>query len=169
MSIKEYRDIRCGVLIVSDKGYAGKREDKSGEILSEMLKEKGFLIVKTSVVPDDRVRIKDTIITWVDEEGLALILTSGGTGVSPRDVTPQATEDVIEYQVPGIAEAMRAASLKKTPHAVLSRAVAGVRKTTLIINLPGSPKGARENFSVILPALGHALNKLAGDPSECAS
>lgn len=169
MSVLDGKDIRCGVLTISDKGYAGNREDKSGEILSGMLKEKGFLIAKTAVVPDDRARIRDTIITWVDEEGLALILTSGGTGVSPRDVTPQATEEVIEYQVPGMAEAMRAASLKKTPYAVLSRALVGVRKTTLIINLPGSPKGAEENLSVILPALGHALNKLGGDSSECVS
>ena len=162
------KEIRSGVLTISDKGAKGLREDESGEIILRMLEEHGLRVVKREIIPDDRQQIADTLIMWVDKDGLALIITSGGTGLSPTDVTPQAMEQVIDYQVPGMAEAMRAASLKKTPHAMISRAMAGVRNSSLIINLPGSPRGAEENFTVILPALYHALSKLAGDTTDCA-
>jgi molybdenum cofactor synthesis domain-containing protein len=159
---------QAGVLTISDKGSQGLRKDDSGEVVAGMLLEQGFSVIKREIIPDDRKQISDTLVRWVDNEGLALIVTSGGTGLSPTDVTPQAMEQVIDYQVPGMAEAMRAESLKKTPHAMISRAMVGVRKTCLIINLPGSPKGARENLSAVLPALNHALSKLTGDMSDCA-
>ena len=142
--------------------------DESGKIILRILEESGLTVVKREIIPDDLQQIADTLIMWVDKDGLALIITSGGTGLSPRDVTPQAMDQVIDYQVPGMAEAMRAASLKKTPHAMISRAMAGVRNSSLIINLPGSPRGAEENLSVILPALDHGLSKLAGDTTDCA-
>ena len=162
------KEIRAGVLTISDKGAKGLREDESGEIILRMLEEFGLTVVKREIIPDDRQQIADTLIMWVDKDGLALIITSGGTGLSSTDVTPQAMEQVIDYQVPGLAEAMRAASLKKTPHAMISRAMAGVRDSSLIINLPGSPRGAEENLSVVLPALDHGLSKLAGDTTDCA-
>ncbi len=162
------KEFRVGVLTTSDKGSRGLRKDESGDIVATMLEEQGFSVINRKIIPDDRQQIIDTLETWVDKDGLSLIVTSGGTGLSPTDVTPQAMEDVIDYQVPGMAEAMRAASLKKTPHAMISRAMVGIRKTCLIINLPGSPAGARENLSVVLPALNHALSKLAGDTSDCA-
>ena len=162
------KEIRAGVLTISDKGAKGLREDESGEIILRMLEDFGLTVVKREIIPDDRQQIADTLIMWVDKDGLALIITSGGTGLSPTDVTPQAMEQVIDYQVPGMAEAMRAASLKKTPHAMISRAMAGVRNSSLIINLPGSPRGAEENLSVVLPALDHGLSKLAGDTTDCA-
>ena len=158
----------AGVLTISDKGSRGLREDKSGAIVQDMLEGHDVAVIRREIIPDDRQQIVNTLISWVDELRLSLIVTSGGTGLSPTDVTPQAMKEVIEYEVPGMAEAMRAASLKKTPHAMLSRAMAGVRKGCLIINVPGSPGGARDNLSVVLPALKHGLSKLAGDPSECA-
>jgi len=161
-------EFKTGVLTISDKGSQGLREDESGEIVAAMLEAQGFPVLSREIIPDDRQQVVDTLIKWVDRNGLSLIITSGGTGLSPTDVTPQAMEEVIDFQVPGMAEAMRAASLKKTPHAMISRAIAGVRKTCLIINVPGSPKGARENLSVVFPALNHALSKLAGDTSDCA-
>ncbi len=162
------KEIRAGVLTISDKGAKGLREDESGKIILRILEESGLTVVKREIIPDDLQQIADTLIMWVDKDGLALIITSGGTGLSPTDVTPQAMDQVIDYQVPGMAEAMRAASLKKTPHAMISRAMAGVRNSSLIINLPGSPRGAEENLSVILPALDHGLSKLAGDTTDCA-
>jgi len=160
---------RAGVLTISDKGAAGLRKDESGKIVVSILEDQGVAVVRQEIVPDDRQQIADTLIRWVEKDGLALIITSGGTGLSPTDVTPQAMDEVIDFQVPGMAEAMRAESLRKTPHAMLSRAMAGVRKSCLIINLPGSPQGARENLSVVLPALNHGLSKLAGDTSDCGS
>lgn len=159
---------KTGVLTISDKGSQGLRKDESGRIVAAMLEAHGFAVKNKEIIPDDRGQVVDTLIRWVDANGLSLIITSGGTGLSPTDVTPQAMEEVIDYQVPGMAEAMRAASLKKTPHAMISRAMVGVRKTCLIINVPGSPKGAGENLSVVLPALNHALSKLTGDTSDCA-
>lgn len=160
---------KAGVLTMSDKGARGDRVDESGEIAADMLKADGFDLVKKGIVPDSIEDIRNTLIDWIDNNGLSLIVTSGGTGLSPTDVTPQAMKQVIDYEVPGISEAMRAASLKKTPHAMISRAMAGVRGTCLIINLPGSPRGVRENLEVVLPALKHGLSKLSGDTSDCAT
>jgi len=161
--------LEAGVLTLSDKGSRGERIDESGRLAAEMLDEEGLTVLRQEIVPDDRPKIIETLREWVDNVGLSLIVTSGGTGVSPTDVTPQAMEEVLDYEVPGFAEAMRAESLKKTPHAMISRAMAGVRGTCLIINLPGSPRGVRENLSVILPALKHAVLKLGGDTSDCAT
>ena len=166
MAKKEYE---TGVLTISDKGSEGLRKDESGEIISKILQEQGFRIIKMKIVPDERPQIANTLTEWADKDKLTLIVTTGGTGLSPRDITPQATLDIVDYEVPGMSEAMRAASLKKTPHAMISRAIVGVRNRCLIINLPGSPAGAEENLSVLLPALPHALSKLCGDPSDCAA
>jgi len=161
-------EIKAGVLTISTKGAAGLRDDESGDAVQRMLENQGIAVVQRHMVPDQLQEIADILITWADEDGLPLIVTSGGTGLSPNDVTPQAMETVIDYQVPGMAEAMRAESLKKTPHAMISRAMVGVRKASLIINLPGSPRGAGENLAVVLPALAHSLAKLGGDTSDCA-
>ena len=161
-------NIRSGILTISDKGSRGERKDESGNAAEEILEQEGYLIIEKSIVPDNREIISGTLRKWVDVSGLSLILTSGGTGLSPSDVTPQAMKDVIDFEVPGIAEAMRAKSLKKTPHAMLSRAIAGVRGNCLIINLPGSPRGVKENLEVVLPALRHGISKLMGDQSDCA-
>jgi len=160
---------KAGILTVSDKGSRGERKDDSGEAAAGILEKEGFRLSKKKIVPDDIRQIADTLIEWVDNDRLSLIVTSGGTGLSPTDVTPQAMEEVIDYKVPGIAEAMRASSLKKTAHAMLSRAIGGVRGSCLIINLPGSPNGVKENLSVVLPALKHGLSKLAGDTTDCAT
>ena len=159
---------RIGILTLSDKGARGERVDGSGPLLAVLVAELGK-VIKTLIIPDDAAIIAATLCTWADEEHLDLILTTGGTGLSPRDVTPEATLRVVDRLVPGMAEAMRSASLVKTPHAMLSRAVVGIRGATLIINLPGSPRGASENLAVLLPALGHALAKLQGDPADCAT
>jgi molybdenum cofactor synthesis domain-containing protein len=161
--------IRAAVITLSDKGSRGEREDESGPALRELLGSAGVSIVRSAVLPDDRSRIAALLAELADSGTVDLIVTTGGTGVAPRDVTPEATRDVIERELPGMAEAMRAESLRKTPNAMLSRAVAGIRGRVLIINLPGSPRGARENLSVILPALAHAVAKTQGDPSDCAS
>lgn len=158
----------AGVLTISDKASQGRRKDESGKTAAEMLEKEGYALARQKIVPDDRQKIVDTLVEWVDRDCLSLIVTSGGTGLSPTDVTPQAMREVIDYEVPGIAETMRAASLKKTPHAMISRAMAGVRGSCLIINLPGSPGGVKDNLSVVLPALKHALSKLGGDKTECA-
>ena len=163
------REFPTGVLTISDKGSQGKRVDESGKTALSLLQGAGFSVVQTRIIPDDREQITRTLIEWADKECLSLVVTSGGTGLSPRDVTPQAMKEVIDFEVPGMAEAMRAESLKKTPHAMISRAMAGVRKRCLIINLPGSPGGVKDNLSVVLPALKHALEKLGGDTSDCAT
>ena len=163
------KDFPAGVLTISDKGSQGKRVDESGKTAASLLQGAGFSVVQTRIVPDDRQQIAGTLTEWVDKDCLSLIVTSGGTGLSPSDVTPQAMKEVIDFEVPGMAEAMRAESLKKTPHAMISRAMVGVRKRCLIVNLPGSPGGVRDNLSVVLPALKHALEKLAGDTSDCVT
>lgn len=143
-----------GVLTISDLGAQGRREDVSGETIKEIVTERlGAEVTEYEIVPDERELIETVLVEWADVSKVDLILTTGGTGFSPRDVTPEATQAVIERQAPGLAEAMRSQGLKKTPHAMLSRAVAGIRGKTLIINLPGSPKAVRESLEVILPAL----------------
>ena len=159
--------IKAGVLTISDKGFQGQRKDESGPLLAEILKEAGYTVEKQDIVPDNVEKIAECLTKWVDIYGLRLIVTTGGTGVSPTDVTPEAMLKVIKYQIPGMAEAMRAASLTKTPYAMISRAIAGVRGNSLIINLPGSPGGAKENLVVVLPAINHTLDKIAGDRSDC--
>jgi len=161
--------IHAGIITVSDKGSQGKREDLSGPAIAEMLAGVAIEITQIIIVPDEKDQIRDAIINFADAKKLDLILTTGGTGVSPRDVTPDATLEVIDKQIPGMAEAMRQKSLLITPHAMISRAVVGIRGNSLIINLPGSPKSVKENLAVILPALKHAIEKIKGDDSECAS
>ena len=161
--------ISAGVITVSDRGSRGEREDKSGQEIVRMLKGIAATVVYTIIIPDEKDQIKDALIECTDKKKIDLIVTTGGTGVSPRDVTPDATLEVIEKEVPGMAEAMRRESAAITPHAMISRAVVGIRGCSLIINLPGSPRGVRENLAVILPALKHAIEKIKGDDAECAS
>ncbi len=158
---------KAAILVISDKASLGQREDKSGEVIAEILEQNGFDVIEKKIVPDEKDQIVAVLKEWSEKEEIPLIITTGGTGVSPRDVTPQATKEVVDYEIPGIAEAMRAKSLQITPHAMLSRAIAGVRKRSLIINLPGSPSGAKDNLLVVIPALEHALLKISGDTSEC--
>jgi molybdopterin adenylyltransferase len=157
----------AGVLTVSDKGSRGERVDESGRVIQECLASLGVRQTKYSIVPDEREAISDKLREWADE-GLDLILTTGGTGLAPRDVTPEATLDILDRVAPGFTEAMRAQSLKLTPRAMLSRAVAGICKKTLIINLPGSPKAVKECLEAILPALPHAVETVRGQAAECA-
>lgn len=160
--------ISVGIITVSDKGSKGEREDASGPAIEEMLGRIGGKVGKYVIVPDEKEQIKAAIIDMSDDLGLNLIFTTGGTGFSHRDVTPEATLEVVEKHVPGIPEAMRARSLQITPKAMLSRAEAGIRKNSIIINLPGSPKGVRECLEVIMPALEHGVEILVGEASECA-
>ena len=160
---------RAAIITLSDKGSKGEREDESGMIIREMIMSIGASVSHYEVLPDEKPGIVEVLSRLSDSGTIDLILTTGGTGVSPRDVTPEATREVIERELPGMAEAMRAESLKKTPHAMISRAIAGIRKRTLIVNLPGSPRAVRENLAVILPALPHAIEKINGDLRECGS
>jgi len=156
--------IRFGILTLSDRSARGERPDTSGLALAHLIQAEGWSVTKQAILPDDESAIRATLIKWVDSAEMDVILTTGGTGFAPRDVTPEATRAVIERDAPGLAEAMRAASLKITPHAMLTRIVTGIRKKTLIINLPGSPKGAVENFQVVLPVLEHAIKLLQESP-----
>lgn len=158
--------ITVAVLTLSDKGSRGEREDLSGPIIAEMLKSINAEIKYSEILPDEKTLIKEKLIAYTRE--VDLILTTGGTGLSPRDVTPDATLEVIERELPGITEVMRAEGLKKTQRSMLSRAVAGVREQTLIINLPGSPKAVQENLEVILQVIPHAVEKIKGDTKDCA-
>lgn len=155
------------MITISDKGFRGDRVDLSGKEIIRILDELDFSIEDYRIIPDEKDIIKSTILEFSDARKFDLVITTGGTGVSPRDVTPDATLEVIEREIPGMAEAMRRESLLKTPHAMISRAVAGIRGESLIINLPGSPRGARENLTVILPALKHTIEKIKGDQSDC--
>ena len=158
-----------GILTISDKGWRGERQDRSGEAIRETLSRTDARIVNCDIVPDDKELIAKKLVQWADGEKVDVIITTGGTGLSPRDVTPEATLSVVDKVVPGFAEAMRLASLKKTPMAMLSRAVAGTRGSCLIINLPGSPKAVRECLEPVLPALPHAVETLKGQVDECAT
>jgi molybdopterin adenylyltransferase len=158
--------IHVGILTVSDRSSRGERADASGPLLRQMTQQQGWTVDREAVVPDELAAIKATLMNWADVVRLDLILTTGGTGFAPRDVTPEATRAVIEREAPGLAEAMRAASLSKTHHAMLSRAVCGIRGRALIVNLPGSPKAAYENLATILPALPHAMALLQESPDS---
>jgi molybdenum cofactor synthesis domain-containing protein len=166
--IEVIHPLRAAVITASDKGSRGERVDESGALIRELLAGIDGAVVRYEIVPDDKETLKSLLIEAADQDHLDLVVTTGGTGLTPRDVTPDATLEVIDQQVPGMAEAMRAEGLKNTPRAMLSRAVVGVRKRTLIVNLPGSPKAVRENLSVILPVLPHAVETLRGDSGDCA-
>ncbi len=159
---------KAAVVTISDKASQGLREDVSGPVIKKLLTGIGIEITQSLVVPDEMDQITGALKRLCDSNEVSLVLTSGGTGLSPRDITPEATMQVIERQVPGMAEAMRAEGLKHTPRAMLSRGLVGIRGACLIINLPGSPKGAQENLETVLPALEHALDKACGDPRDCA-
>ena len=159
----------AAVITVSDKGYHGERVDTSGPNLVQILKEKGFDVTYTSILPDERDMIKEELVKCADELGIALVLTTGGTGFSPRDITPEATMEVVERPTPGIPEAMRYESLKITPKGCLSRSAAGIRGRTLIINLPGSKKASQENILAVIDAVAHGLDMLYSEGSaDCA-
>ena len=158
--------IRLGILTLSDRSSRGERADSSGPALAKLIEDEGWVVVKQSLLPDDEPAIREILSSWADSHEMDVLVTTGGTGFSPRDVTPEATRAVIERDAPGLAEAMRAASLRVTSHAMLSRIVTGIRRKTLIINLPGSPKGAVENLQVILSVLPHAVQLLHEDPAS---
>lgn len=158
--------IRFGILTLSDRSARGDRADASGPALADQVCAQGWLVSKRALLPDDKSAIGAELIAWADSGEVDIILTTGGTGFAPRDVTPEATRAVIQREAPGLAEAMRSASRVKTPHAMLSRSVAGIRGRTLIINLPGSPKGAVENLQVLIPVLEHAIQLLKEDPAS---
>lgn len=160
--------IKVGILTLSDKGSKGEREDLSGKALKDFSEVEGWKVIKYEIIPDEKEQIVEILKIWVDKEKLDFIITTGGTGVYPRDVTPEATKEVIEKEIPGIPEYIRYISYPLTPMAALTRGVAGIRKKTLIINLPGSPKAIKEIFPKLIPIVKHAIKKIKGDPSECA-
>ena len=160
--------MKAAVLILSDKGSKGERVDTSGPALREWLTVHGVQVIQTALIADEAEEIEATLRNWADAEQFDIIITCGGTGVSPRDVTPDATRRVLDREIPGLGEEMRRASAAITPHALLSRAIAGIRNSTLIVNLPGSPKGAIENLSAIWGAIPHGVAKMKGDPADCA-
>jgi molybdopterin adenylyltransferase len=161
--------MKAAILILSDKGSRGERQDTSGPALEKWLAEQGVKVMHTELIPDDEELIIVKLMGWADSGALDLVVTCGGTGVSPRDVTPEATLKVVERVIPGFGEEMRRASLAITPRAMVSRAIAGIRAATLIINLPGSPNGAIENLAAIWPAVPHAIAKIKGDSTDCAA
>ena len=161
--------IRFGILTLSDRSARGERDDASGPALANLIQGEGWSVVRQSLLPDDESAIREILTAWSDSGEIDVVLTTGGTGFAPRDVTPEATRAVIQREAPGLAEAMRAASLKVTPHAMLSRIVTGIRGKTLIVNLPGSPKGAVENLQVILPVIPHAIQLLHEDSASESS
>lgn len=163
------KDVKAAILTISDKGSRGEREDTSGPEIRSIVEAEGAKVISYEIIPDEQYEIKERLVRLADFEDVDLILTTGGTGFSPRDVTPEATLAVIERQAPGFVEAIRAESLKITPHAMLSRAVSGIRGQTIIINLPGSPKAVRESLAVIMPALPHGIQILKGQTGECAT
>ncbi|ADI85463.1 MULTISPECIES: molybdopterin adenylyltransferase [Geobacter] len=160
--------MKAAILTLSDKGSRGERADASGPALVAWLAEQGVETVRTEIIPDEADLISARLAAWADAEDVDLILTTGGTGVSPRDVTPDATMTILDRLIPGFGEVMRMRSLQKTPNAMISRAVAGIRGTALIINLPGSPRGAVENLEAVWPAVPHAVEKIQGDTRDCA-
>lgn len=160
--------MRVAIITSSDSGYAGEREDKSGPVIAEMVTAAGYTVVSQEILPDDYEMLTKRMAEICDNNGAELILTTGGTGFSVRDIMPEATAAVCERMVPGIPEAMRAYSMQFTPRAMLSRAASGIRKRTLIVNMPGSPKAVRESLEFILPSLGHGLEILTGEATNCA-
>lgn len=160
--------MKVGILTVSDKGSRGEREDRSGPAVRHMIEAAGGDVARATIVPDEPAAIRAVLVAWADE-GLDLVLTTGGTGFGPRDRTPEATKEVIDREAPGLAEAMRRAGAERTPTAMLSRAVAGIRGSTLIVNLPGSERGARESLDAVLPALAHGLEVLKGAAPDCGA
>ena len=158
----------AAVLTVSDRSFRGERPDEGGPLVAEMLKNAGYEVTVTAIVPDEQAQIEEKLRQIADSGEVQLLVTTGGTGFAPRDVTPEATLAVCDRLAPGIPEAMRYASMQVTSRAMLSRAQAGIRKGTLIINLPGSPKAAKENLEAVLPAIGHGLEMLSGRPADCA-
>lgn len=158
--------IRFGILTLSDRSSRGERADASGPALADLIRAENWSVAEQAILPDDESAIRAKLVEWADSGKFDVILTTGGTGFALRDVTPEATRAVIQRDAPGLAETMRAESFKKTPHAMLSRAVAGIRGRTLIVNLPGSPKGATENLHTIIPVLPHAVQLLKDDPAS---
>ena len=161
--------VSVAILTASDRSSRGERDDLSGVVISEIVTGQGWEVAFYGIVPDDRFLLKEEMCRLADEMKVSLILTTGGTGLAPKDFTPEATLDVIDKEVPGLAEAMRKASMEKTPHAMLSRAVSGLRGETLIVNLPGSPRAVRECLEVILPAIPHAAELLRGTVADCGT
>lgn len=157
-----------GIITSSDKGYAGEREDKSGEVIKEIIEERGFEVIRQVILPDEKEMLKQEFIKMSDELNVNLILSTGGTGFSKRDITPEATKEVIEREAPGICESIRLYSLQITKRAMLSRAVSGIRGNTLIVNLPGSPKACKEALDFVLEELRHGIGILLGEEKECA-
>ena len=158
--------IRFGILTLSDRSSRGERADASGPALADLIRAQNWSVTDQAILPDEKSAISATLTEWADSGRFDVILTTGGTGFALRDITPEATRAVIQRDAPGLAETMRAESLKKTPHAMLSRAVAGIRGRTLIVNLPGSPKGATENLQTIMPVIPHAVQLLKDDPAS---